>query len=340
MISPALTLDELRALAAAGGAAPSLHNSQPWRFRPSADRRRLEVYADYRRAVPVTDPDGRALHISIGAALLNLRVAAVHHGRAPVLRLQPGHLGRQPIAELDLAEGLGTGPEPFGRNLYPAVFIRHSSRQPFANRDVPEVVLGELLHAAAAEGAQMTALEESEVRRVLDLTAEAEARIAGDVARQAETRTWLRPEAPAVDGIPATALGPQDHDARVPMRSFTGRPPAPAVLAPPPTRRFEALPQLATLTTRGDRPADWLRAGQAMERVWLLATLYGLRVSVLHQAVEWPDTRGLLRDPEQGPGHVQLVLRFGYGPPGAATPRRPVDEILDLPAAPGSAQGA
>ncbi|MEV6208067.1 hypothetical protein [Kitasatospora sp. NPDC051914] len=332
MIQPGPTPDELRALAAAGGAAPSLHNSQPWRFRPSADLRRLEVFADYRRAVPVTDPDGRALHISVGAALFNLRVAAVQLGRDPVVRMTPGSAGRDPLAVVDLsARRPADAPPPFGRDLYPALFRRHSSREPFTNRDVPEAVLGELAAAARAEGAAMAVLEEAGVRRVLDLTAEAEARIAADVARQAETRSWLRPEAPAVDGIPAAALGPQDHDARVPMRSFTGRPPGPATLPQPPTARFEALPQLATLTTHGDRPADWLRAGQAMERVWLLATLYGLRLSVLHQAVEWPDTRPLLRDPEEGPGHVQLVLRCGYGPPGPATPRRPVDDILDLP---------
>jgi hypothetical protein len=95
-------------------------------------------------------------------------------------------------------------------------------------------------------------------------------------------------------------------------------------------RRFEALPQLCTLTTADDEPQDWLRAGQALEHVWLLATVHGLRMSVLHQAVEYADTRWHLRDPEDPPAHVQLVLRLGYGPPGAATPRRPVEEILDL----------
>jgi hypothetical protein len=122
------------------------------------------------------------------------------------------------------------------------------------------------------------------------------------------------------------ALGPQDREAHVPMRSFTGGPPQPAT----PSELFEALPQLATLTTHADHAADWLRAGQALERVWLLATVRGLRASVLHQAVEWPETRWGLRDPAEGPGHVQLVLRMGYGPPGAPTPRRPVDEVLDL----------
>jgi len=30
-------------------------------------------------------------------------------------------------------------------------------------------------------------------------------------------------------------------------------------------------------------------------------------------------------------GTPQMVMRIGYGQPGRATPRRPVEEVLDLP---------
>lgn len=324
MNQPPLSANELQLLAAAGGAAPSLHNSQPWRFRPTTGGQGLLVYADQARAVPVTDPDGRALHISVGAAVFNLRVAAGRLGRDPSVRLLPDPDEPQLAAEIDLSRP-ATSPRPFGADLYPAITRRHSSRQPFTNRDVPETVVGELLGAAQSERVVLSLLEEDGVRRVLELTAEAERRTAADVARQSETRSWLRPEEPADDGIPLGALGPLDHDAHVPVRSFTGHPPHSSV----PSRRFEALPQVATLSTHGDLPVDWLRAGQAMERVWLVATVHGVRASLLHQAVEWPDTRWQLRDPAGGPGHIQLVLRLGYGPPGVATPRRPVTEILE-----------
>ncbi|MEV4611586.1 hypothetical protein AB0K43_03145 [Kitasatospora sp. NPDC049258] len=324
MSEQALTLEQLRFLAAAASAAPSLHNSQPWRFAPMPDSPGIRVYSDPERAVPLTDPDGRALHISVGAALFNLRVAGLRLGRDPEVRLLPDPAEPRLAATVRLVGPAPAAP-PYGRDLFEAIRQRHSSRQPFANRDVPEAVLGELTTAALGEGAVLSALEEDAVRRVLALTADAERRTGADLARMAETRSWLRLDESAEDGIPAAALGPQDHDARVPVRDFTRRTPATT-----PSQRFEALPQLATLTTHGDRPADWLRAGQALQRVWLLATADGLRVSVLHQAVEWPDTRWGLRDPDDGIGHVQLVLRLGYGPPGPTTPRRPVDEILDL----------
>ncbi|WP_020549006.1 Acg family FMN-binding oxidoreductase [Embleya scabrispora] len=329
MTNASLSPTDLRDLAAAGGAAPSLHNSQPWFFRSTGDGRGIAVYADRTRAVPLTDPDGRAMHISVGAAVFNLRVAAARLGRDPRVTLLPHDADPQPAAVLDLSRFAHTA-DPRRPDLYPAIARRHSSRLPFANRDVPERVVGELIAAADAEGVVLAVLEEADARRVLNLTAEAERRTAADLARQAETREWLRVE-PATDGMPYQVLGPQDHDARVPVRAFTGRPPTP----PAPTQRFEALPQVATLTTRFDRPEDWLRAGQAMERAWLVATIHGLRMSVLHQAVEWPDTRANLRDPHTGPGYVQMVLRMGYGPPGAPTPRRPVEETLE-PAGPES----
>ncbi|MFB7675756.1 Acg family FMN-binding oxidoreductase [Kitasatospora purpeofusca] len=346
MTQAALTPADLRLLAAAGGAAPSLHNSQPWRFRPTPDGRGVEVYADQGRAVPLADASGAALHIAVGAALFNLRVAGARLGRAGTVRLLPDPADPQLLAVLELsataAVTAGTGGSgPFGRDLYPAIAERRSSRRPFTDQDVPEEVSVELVAAAGEEGVALAVLGEAAVRRVLAVTTEAEDRIAHDPARQAETRSWLRPDAgadpsapAAVDGLPYAVLGPADHDARVPTREYAGRPPHHVGPAQP-SERFEALPRLCTLSTPGDGPADWLRAGQALERAWLLATVHGLRLTVWHQPVEWPDLRWRLRDPSDGPRHVQLVLRTGYGPAGAATPRRPVEDVLDLSARPG-----
>ncbi|MFD8599949.1 Acg family FMN-binding oxidoreductase [Kitasatospora sp. NPDC059646] len=318
-----LSVQELRVLVAAAGAAPSLHNTQPWQFRAADDGHGVLVFADPQRAVPLADPEGRGLMLSVGAALFNLRVAAARQG-LPVeeLELLPGPVeADSPVAVVHFGP---RGVPDETAELADVIALRHSSREPFNNRDVPEAVIGELIAAAAAEDTALDALEEAEARRVLALITEAEAQIVADAARLAETGSWLRGE-PAADGIPVAALGPQDHEARVPMRDFTGRGPAGS-------QRFEALPQLLTISTRGDTAADWLRAGQAMERVWLVATANGLRVSVLHQAVELPETRWRLRNPESGVGTVQVVLRVGYGPPGAATPRREVDELLHGPA--------
>ncbi|WP_051965639.1 Acg family FMN-binding oxidoreductase [Kitasatospora mediocidica] len=332
---PTLTAQELRSLAAAGTAAPSLLNTQPWRFRAYSGTHTLRVYADPQRALPRTDPDGRALHLSVGTAVFNLRVAAAHLGLEPSVRLLPEASDPHLCAELDLSRTAETpNPDPDqGPDLYAAIEQRHSSRLPFADRDVPETVLGELRAAARAEGAVLSVQDEDGVRRVMALTEDAERRTADDPVREAESRAWLRSREPASDGIPLSQLGPPDSEARLPMRSYTGRPPAVSV----PPARFEALPHLALLSTHADHPSDWLHAGQALERVWLLATVHGVRISVMHQALEWPQTRWELRDPNEGPGFTQTVLRLGFGPAGPAAPRRPVAEVLEVVGAPAAA---
>ena len=54
-------------------AAPSLHNSQPWRFAMRGDT--VQVRADPRRTLAVADPTGWALRLSCGAATYNLCLA-------------------------------------------------------------------------------------------------------------------------------------------------------------------------------------------------------------------------------------------------------------------------
>ena len=110
------------------------------------------------------------------------------------------------------------------------------------------------------------------------------------------------------------------------MRDFAGGRPVPGR----PDADFETTPHLALLSTGRDRSEDWLRTGQAMERVLLRATLDGLATSFVTQALEWHDLRWPLRDPMSGEAYVQMVLRLGYGQPGTQTPRRPVHEVLDI----------
>ncbi|MEU6237940.1 hypothetical protein ABZ885_33670, partial [Kitasatospora sp. NPDC047058] len=96
--------------------------------------------------------------------------AAARLGREAAVRLLPAGARGRPCAVLDLSAP-ARSPQPFGRDLYPAIAARHSSRQPFTNRDVPEALVAELIAAAHEEGATLTLLEEADVRRVLALQA-------------------------------------------------------------------------------------------------------------------------------------------------------------------------
>ncbi|WP_308405015.1 Acg family FMN-binding oxidoreductase [Streptomyces rugosispiralis] len=308
-------------------AAPSMHNAQPWRFQYFRRRRVFHLRADLRGALPHSDPEHRALHIGCGAALMNLRVAVAHEGWEAQTRPLPDPGDPMLLASVTLTGPLGDEADP--AELYPAVRTRHTSRYPFAETEIPASVRSALVDAAHREDVALSFVSGWHLQSVLDLALEAEARNLTDAGAAADLARFTRradDTRPGTEGVPESAFGPRRRVGRAPMRDFAGGETVPGR----PTADFETLPQLVLLSTSRDRPVDWLHTGQAVERVLLRATLEGLSASFVTQALEWQDLRWPLRDPMSGMAYVQMVLRLGYGPPGTRTPRRPVDDVLDI----------
>jgi len=322
--SPTLDAAVLEKLISAAVAAPSIHNTQPWRYRLDPDAATLEVCSVPERSLRHADPRGRALHVSVGAAVYNLRLAVRHAGWEPQVELLPRPGPRPDLLAVVRLER-GHGDSRADAELYDAVWRRHSSRRPFSDAPLPEGVVTRLRDAAAAEGALLRFAVGRVSERLLQLTAEAERRNEDDPQRRAESRRWVRDA--GRDGVSIQALGPQDAEHVLPMRAFSG--PGPGGLPAP--QRFEREPTIAVLSTRHDRRRDWLQAGQALEHVLLEATVHAVRVSLLHQAVEWPDLRAAVLPSPADPEQPQTLVRFGYGPEGPATPRRRVSEVLEVP---------
>ncbi|MFD5945021.1 Acg family FMN-binding oxidoreductase [Streptomyces collinus] len=308
----------VESLLAAAVAAPSIHNTQPWRFRLDPNHQVLEVHSAPERTLPLTDPMHRAQYLSVGAAVFNLRLAALHLGWRPEVRLLPDPHNPGLLATVRLTGPLSADDQPPDPCLYEAIARRHTSRMPFTGRPVPEPIVAEMTSAAHAAGARLHVPDIAGTRRLLRPTAAAEARNRAHPERSIETLTWLTaPGSDASYGIPVTALGPPDAAGRMPMRDFTN--PLPALRRP--ALFFERHVQLGLLWTPGDQREDWLRAGQALQYVLLTATAHGLRTSLLHQAMEWSDLRAATALPRDKRCHPQVLIRFGYGPDGACTPR-------------------
>lgn len=317
---PDLPRQAMADLVAAATMAPSMHNTQPWRFRFQPASQTIGLYADPARMLRFGDPDGRALHIACGAALFNLRLAAAVAGRQPVFRLLP-----DPSQHLLLATVRLAGPcraQPVEVELHAAIPARRTNRSPFSSRPVPPGVLAELAGAARIEGAILHFPDHQEAIRLLGLARDAERALLSDPAYRSELARWAG-GARDREGIPDDVVAPHDPRGTAPVRDFT--PAAPASYA-----WFEDEPQLAVLSTHFAGRAAWLRAGQALERAWLTATVRGLEVSPLTHPLETADA-WLVRDPRSGVEHPQMILRFGYGLPVPRTPRRPVPDVVDGP---------
>jgi nitroreductase len=306
------------AMLQAAVAAPSMHNTQPWRFRFTGWT--AEVYRDRRRELPAEDLSRRMLFISLGAAILNLRVAAAARGIGSAVRHLVDQRRPDLVAEIDLG---GSATRPLAE-LAPYLTERRTNRQPFTDQGLSDDVRALLDLSAWAESAKLQWLDRpSHQWRLQMATKEAITADDRSPTRTAERRQWVG-GGRTVDGIPSSALGPRSTSGETVVRDLA----ATAADALRPTAEFEREPQLAVLLTRFDGPIEWLRAGQALEHVLLEATAHGVSVSMLNLVIEHEQLRSQINDPFDSWQRPQVVLRFGYGPPVPPTPRRPIADVL------------
>src|SRR5688572_7040840 len=256
--------------------APNSHNTQPWLFRITDDT--IELRADRSRSLPVVDPDDRSLMISCGAALGNLRAAALGGGNRVAIKRLPNPEDRDLVALVNI--GGEREVEEFERARANAITRRRSNRAPFHTWDVPKEALRAIQNTAAAEGAVLYLMTEVEEKsRVADLIAEGDRQQAHDPAFRKEAAHWLHPNVSrARDGMPANTFGVGD------VMSLT---------YPLAVRRLDwgnargtkdhdlavDAPVVAVLGTAADNQAAWLRTGEALALLLLDLTVAGLSAS-------------------------------------------------------------
>jgi nitroreductase len=310
-----LTHDNFLAAAEAAGRAPSLHNSQPWRFRLRAGA--MDVLAASDRRLAVADPSGWAVRIACGAAVFNARLALAVRDTPVEVRLRPDASEPDLLARLCPLPGRSATPAEIA--LHGAIGRRHSNRRPFAGTPVPVPSRARLIAAAREERAWLDLLVGAgPLIAVGEIVRAADRVLNRNPAYRAEVVAWTRSETAISDGVPVSAGGPspEPHDLLA-VRDFGGHPRAPG-------RDFETEPLVAILGTTGDTPTDQLVAGQALQRVLLTGTDAGLSTSMLSQPIEVASAREMLRVALGRSGRPQMVVRIGYGGPPAGTPRRAV----------------
>ncbi|MBI1283960.1 MAG: nitroreductase [Thiobacillus sp.] len=316
-----LTHEVAAALVATAILAPSSHNTQPWVFRVRGPS--IGVLADRTRALPVNDPDDRELTISCACALFNLRVAAAQAQLAATLHAPCNSDDPDCLATLELAPA--TAPDADLAALYDAVALRRTYRHIFADRPVAASVMEALAVAATQEGAWLHILDSRTQRQQTgELVAEGDEEQWADPAWRRELAAWMHPRRRG-DGLtlPDLAL----PVAQAVVRTFDMG----YGVAARDIQLADASPVLAVLGTSGDTLADWIAAGQALQRLLLTATQHGLQASFLNQPIEVASLRTKLRQATGRSGFAQVLLRLGHAEKVLpAAPRRPLDEVIEM----------
>lgn len=320
------TAAALAEAAEAAGYAPSVHNSQPWRWRVERDA--LDLFADRSRQLGVADPDGRLLTVSCGAALHHARVALAAEGLTPAVARFPNPANVDHLARVTIGDrGEVT---PVAMRLFQAVRQRHTDRRPVSEVAVEAAHLDAIRQAAAGEGVNVHTLSADQVRDLASAAAQADAVGAADPAQRAELAYWVGGPRSAGTGVPDTVIPSRPPRTQVPEREF-GR--AGTLDVGVGHDRHAAY---ALLFGDDDEPTGWLRAGEALSAAWLTATELGVSVLPFSSVVEVGGTRQVLRRMLANLGHPYLVLRLGMADPDHAgpphTPRLPAAQVVDTSA--------
>jgi nitroreductase len=319
--------------------APSVHNTQPWRF--VATPAGLDLYADRARQLTILDPTGRQLVLSCGAALGMARLAVRAFGFRCDVELLPDSGDLDHLARLVIG-----GPAPASADelaLTREIGRRRTVRDRFDTTPLSGPARTALAWEAETEHGWLQWVDAVPDRSAVAVLTDRADRIErADPAMRAELAAWRHDDADATDGIGRSVLPLLPAALRasdVPLRDFDAVGGEPVDGEPFDGEPFDGDPQrfplpaehpdLAVLCTRYDGPTSWLHAGQATTRVLLRATALGIAASPLTQALDLPWTRHRLRVELSTTGHPHLVLRLGHaGLDRPRSPRRPVEEIL------------
>jgi nitroreductase len=310
--------------------APSLHNTQPWRWTVTDEG--LVLHADRERQLPTIDMDGHGLLVSCGASLELARLGLRAAGWRTEVDRCPDPADHDLLAVLRPTVRARVTPEVVERVR--AAQRRRSERRPFAENGVPEPILDELRAAAAEPGVYLDFVVHEDERLELAVAATwADRYERSDNAYREELAAWTHRGEEQREGIPSTAIPHRVKEGvrhtEVPVRDFEqGRPGELPV-----SDDVDEQPALGVLFTVADDTESRLRAGEALVRALVRAEELGLATSLISQPVDFPGVRERVRMLMSWVDHPHMVMRVGWPPPGAVppppTPRRPVDEAGD-----------
>lgn len=326
-----ITSEGLRAAVDVAVHAPSIHNTQPWRWTITTSG--LQLRLDPRRVLAATDPDAHSAALSCGAALRLAQIALRSAGWLYTVEYSPDPTQPELLAMLEATDRLD--PQAQDERLVTAALARVSDRRLLDARQVAPDLLEQLRRGSSDGEAFVQLVAPTDTDRALwlaVLTSHATGEEQADPAQVAELRDWVRHDKEAMDGVPPWAVpqtvgGPRHSD--VPQRDY----------APPDSRGgltvpggVDEHPAFAVVMTIRDTRADHVRAGEAMMQLMLDAWVQDVASCPVSQAVDHVSGRLRLGQALGGVAIPQMILRLGTPMVDGVlptTPRRPPVDVID-----------
>jgi hypothetical protein len=300
--------------------APSTKNTQPWKFAVAGNR--IEILPDRSRWLRVSDPDQRELHISLGCALENLIVAADHFGYACDVTYGASTDGSpRAVASVTIMPARAGAPRMRPAGLFEGLTSRLTIHGAFTARGVPPDVQRQLAHLADDPDVRLVLTNErATVQALAASSADADVAELGDADYRRELARIVG------EGVFGTSR-PVSALARIALPHLNNG----ASLARRDRALIQETPLLGLISSGQDRRTPQIKSGQLFERICLMATILGLHVHPMSQALQIPTLRRQVARLSGEPlFHPQQLFRIGYAAPQTHrhTPRRLVEQVL------------
>ena len=305
--------------------APSLHNSQPWRWIASGTA--VDLYADAHRVVRSHDSSGREALISCGVALDHFRTAmAVAGWNTTVDQFpdpdRPDHLASISFAPLKLLT-------QDVRDRADAILHRRTDRLPLRAPSDWESCEQTLRDLVNRDLARLDVLSDDARPQLAEASRLTESLRRHDDFYHAELQWWTAPFR-LFEGVPPSALISRSERQRVPAnRGFR---PSGYLDRRGATSQDQA--KVLVLSTAADTREDALNRGQVLSSVLLVCTMAGLATCPMTHITEVEASRDVIRQLIGRKSMPQVLIRVGIAPSiedvPTPTPRRPLREVLEI----------
>ncbi len=231
--------------------APSVHNSQPWRWRVGDES--VHLYADPARHLPHIDPARRDLMLSCGVALQHFTVALSALGWASQVHRFPNPADPDHLASVEI---LGAGAADQDIALAAAIPRRRTDRRWFSSWPVPSGDIALMAARAARSGVSLRRVEEE--GELAQVVTHAVRQHISDPEYLAELAMWSGRHGSAA-GVPARNTPSAEKQGKFPARVFAN----PALEQPGGVEARDDAGVVLVLATATDDPLAQLHAGEA-----------------------------------------------------------------------------
>jgi len=287
--------------------APSGHNTQPWLFMKVADG--LVVMPDFKRALPVADPEHRELYISLGCAVENAMLAAKFYGFNPVVNFNL--LESENKIKITLTRNEITN-EP---ELFSFINVRQTTRNLYDNTPISELNRYILSQSIEQNGIVTEFfIGREQINRLKPYIFEANTIQVNNADFKKELINWLRfSEKDAMhqgDGLQAACIGAPSLGKTIGNFVFKN-----FVTAKSEEKRLQkqldATSALVMFSTQNNNIDDWIKTGIAFQRFGLTATKLGINLSHINMPCQVTQVKNKMVKDLALIEFPQLIIRLG-----------------------------